>query len=228
MSDDQAAKVLQFPGKTKENPAPAATAPDHAWPEAKAMAMPIPRSTAKKTNVGVGLALLAVIMASVAVNRFAYRAPTAAEGSRQIASANLEIDRDAAWEKLLAERLAKPGSVVTAAHVGRSATLVEQLRFATLEDKYAIAFRPDGRSIAAIGPAATNGGIVIERAEFLRKYGQLFDTAFVTADLKSSDRDGDKVTESYELRDGQGHATVRAFFEVDAQNQLISVRAVQI
>lgn len=221
MDDTQAAKVIRFPGK--HNPAK-----QNELTEAAPAPAPAPVATTTRLRTGVGVSLLAIALATVAVNQYAHRnADLARDGDagRAVASVVKHPERDAAWEKNLAERLAQPGALRVPAQIGRGATPGEELRYGLLEDHYVIDWRVDqtsrrirGISLGKAEPVAVDG------ARMLARYGSLFNAGFKNVRLVDrSAPDQGRVTESFELLDGAGAVISRAKLAYDAERRLISV-----
>lgn len=227
--------VIQFPGRKREEAKPeAAVATPAAAPQATAPETVSPkrkRKASKKTLAGT---VLAVILASGAVNRYVFETKiystefisTSESAGRGIASVS-KFARDSRWEKELAERLASPTTRgVASTHIGRSATKEEKLRWGTLEEKYTITYKADSHRIHSIllqGESA-DPSYILDRAKFLREYGPLFESNFESAKLRSVESNNEKTVEAYTIYDREKRATSEARFELDRHKRLISLK----
>lgn len=236
MSQDNNNNVIQFPGRKKEEAKPEANSVANAQ-EAPSAAAEAPtkrkRKSSKKTLAGT---VLAVILASGAVNRYVFETPvyttefiSTSEGQtagRTIASVG-KFARDARWEKQLAEKLAAatPRDLAST-HIGRAATMEEKLRWGTLEEKYTITYKPENHRIHSIllQDESSDPSYILDRAKFLRDYGPLFESDFESAKLKSVESNNEKTVEAYTLFDKQKRATSEARFELDRHKRLISLK----
>jgi len=232
--DNSNNNVIQFPGRKKEEAKPettAAASPDTSSAPAAKPAK-AKRKPSKKTLAGT---VLAVILATGAVNRFVFESrvhstefisSSDAGTGRSIASI-ATFARDAKWEKQLAEKLAAhtPRDVAST-HIGRSATMEEKLRWGTLEEKYTITYKPENHRIHSIllQDEAADPSYILDRAKFLRDYGPLFESDFASAKLKSVESNKEKTVEAYTLFDKQKRATGEARFELDRHKRLISLK----
>ena len=220
MDDSQAAKVIRFPGKHKETES--TVEPNNDAKNAATVTLPVGAANVRlQIRAGVSVGLLAIALATVAVNRYAYRGGEMKtdSGSRAVASVHEHLERDAAWEKSLAERLSQPGAVSAAAQLGRKATRGEELRFGTLEDRYVIDWTP-GRTIRNIKLGQAEP-VALDGLRLVTQYGSLFDQNFAAARPKSGEGAG--ATETYELLNADGQVLSRATFAYDAERRLISV-----
>lgn len=211
--------VIQFPGKKPDAPkAPAA-------PKTQAP------SNSKKT---LAASVLSIALFTVAVNGFTFsnkagQSDMASAGSgRGIASVNkLGADRDARWERQLAERLASPQARdLASASIGRAATMEEKLRWGILEEKYTITYKPEEKGIRQIllQDPTTNPAYILDRNGFLAEYGPLFEKNFESAKLTSKEMVDDKTVETYTLYGHEGQPKGEARFELDRHKRLLSLK----
>jgi hypothetical protein len=241
MSDDNQktakGKVIQFPGRRKNTAAvrpPLASDPK----EPSTLTPAAPRRSRKNTAASV----LAVVLATAAINNFIFRKNTSATvtQSRELASmstggvsraiasvAPTDWRRDAKWEKHLAESLASAKvRDVASLHIGRPATAEERLRWGTLEEKYTITWRPDAHEINTIllQDESSAPAYILDRDKFLRDFGALFDDEFASAKLSSVQKVAGKTIEAYTLYDKDQHPRSEARFELDRHKRLISLK----
>ncbi len=231
--DQKSNNVLQFPGKRKEEEVAQPVA--QGAPHSNSLAF-TSRILSNKLIAG---AVLAVMVASAAVNNFVYRsaylrsedlASNSQESmNRMIASVEkFKWERDAAWEKDLAERLASSHiRSLASTNIGRAATQEEKLRWGVLEEKYTITYRSD--SSDQIGSILLQGdknepAYVLDREKFLSDFGHLFEANFDFAQLKSVEKSEQNIIESYTLfgKDSQPKGEVR--FELDRHKRLLSLK----
>lgn len=218
--------IIQFPGRRKE--AEGESKP--ATPEAKAPAPKAKKPRRSKKNVGA--TVLAIILATAAVNTYVFGRPDGAEsassGGRGLASVErLNFTRDAAWEKDLAEKLASPQiRALASTAIGRPASIEDKLRWGTLEEKYTIAYSEEDHRIRSIllQDDSTAPSYVLDREQFLREYGSLFEADFKVAKLKSVETSNGKTVESYTLIKGDDQPGVEARFELDRHKRLLSLK----
>lgn len=245
MSDDQNKlnNVIQFPGRRKEAEPKVQASPGSPIPStpeqiaAGKPAAPQRKKRSKKTLAGT---VLAIVLATGAVNRFVFETQihsmdfvsdtrTAESAGRGIASVEqMPWQRDAKWEKETAERLASPSlRSIASTHIGRPATPEEKLRWGTLEEtKYTITYKPDSRQIRSIllQGEGIDPSYVLDRAQFLKTYGTLFEANFHSAKLKSVETTNEKTVESYSLLDQNGVMTGEVRFELDRHKRLLSLK----
>lgn len=224
--------VIQFPGRKKEAEAKTDNAQPAATPAATAAPAPTKRrrKASKKTLAGT---VIAVILATGAVNRFTFETPinvtefNSGEAGATRGPASVKFTRDAKWEKQLAEKLASHTvRDIASATIGRAATMEEKLRWGTLEEKYTITYKPENQRIDSIflqGEGA-DPAYILDRAEFLREYGPLFESAFSSAKLKSVESTEEKTVESYTIFNKNNRATGEARFELDRYKRLLSLK----
>lgn len=224
--------VIQFPGRKKENESTVAPAPAPA--QAKAVKSPKAKAS-KKTAAST---VLAIILATAAVNQFAFKsasestslASVSTEGSVRRGLASVQqhrAGRDAKWEKDLAERLASPKlRTIASVQIGRPATMEEKLRWGTLEEKYTITYKMEHPQIQSIllQDAGAAPAYVLDRMKFLKDYGPLFETNYQSAKLKSVETSDDKTIESYLILDGDNQPRGEARFELDRHKRLLSLK----
>ncbi|MGZ3721980.1 MAG: hypothetical protein ACXVA9_03555 [Bdellovibrionales bacterium] len=237
MNDDKAPNnVIQFPGQRKKEAdeipaAPTAQAPSAAVATAKKPS----RKTSKKSKAITAGTVLAIILATGAVNRFTFDqkiqaldASSVSTTGRAIASVErTEIKRDSAWEKDLAESLASAQvRAVASTGLGHAATVEEKLRWGTLEEKYTIVYKSDVHNIETIvlQDATTNPAYILDRNKFLRDYGQLLQDGYASSTLKSVEVNHDKTVESYTLYDKDKRPKGEAHFELDIHKRLLSLK----
>jgi hypothetical protein len=243
MSQDN--NVIQFPGKKREageghEPKPRVTDPSTPPP---VPAAPTPKSKTQKATVAGSV--LAIAMAVGAFNHMTFdsaakmqslEASSYSGNARTIASVSndgMPLQRDAGWEKDLAESLASANTrAVASTHLGRPASLEERLRYGTLDDtKYTI-LKADNASIQSITlqGEGVEPNYVTDRAKFLREYGPLLKNSFASARLKSVEVGTDKTIEQYTLFDKDQRPTGEAHFELDRFKRLrsLTVEPVQI
>lgn len=224
--------VIQFPGRKKEaekNDSPAT-------PKNQSTPPPAPKPEKDKKTMAAGV--LAVLLMTVAVNRYTFDAAiihktdmasfAQTANGRAIASLDrASWNRDAAWEKRLAEKLASPQVRSTASlGIGRSATKEEKLRWGILEEKYTINYTADDHKINSIllQDTISSPAYILDRSKFLKEYGHLFQNAFETAKLKSTEKSSDKTVENYTLFDKENRPKGEARFELDRHKRLISLK----
>jgi hypothetical protein len=219
--------VIQFPGRKKEGE-PSAEAKTVATAVSTAK-QPSRAKASKKTIAG---SVIAILLATGAVNRFAFSpsqsSDFASQSGRSIASVEqVKYERDAKWEKQLAESLASDKvRNIASTQIGRSATAEEKLRWGTLEEKYTITYRPEAsqiRSILLQDPSASPS-YVLDRMQFLKEYGSLLESGYGSAKLKSVETSEDKTIESYTIFDKENHAKSEARFELDRHKRLLSLK----
>ncbi|MGE4133452.1 MAG: hypothetical protein AB7F86_17555 [Bdellovibrionales bacterium] len=198
------------------------------------------RRPSKKTLAGTFVAL--VLMTS-AVNRIAFNShggetyqtefvssSDEATVRRVIASESkpVALKRDATKEMEIAEKLASAQTrSVASSAVGRPATLLENLRWGKLQDtKYTFAYATDRHAIQSIllQDQTSDPSYVLDRAEFLKEFGPLFEQDFGSAKLKSVEKVGDRTVESYTLFNKDQKAASEARFELDSHKRLISLK----
>jgi len=223
--------VIQFPSAKKKEADEKSSAPQAPVPKAQAAVAPKPRK-GKKINAKAAGTVLAVILATGAVNRFTFdkKAESAdlSSSSRTIASVErTEWQRDAAWEKNLAESLAADQDRgVASTGLGHAATAEERLKWGTLEEKYTIVYKSDVHNIQTIvlqDPTA-RPAYILDRNKFLSEYGLLLEDHYGSAKLKSVEVSHDKTVESYTLFDKDQRPKGEAHFELDTHKRLLSLR----
>ncbi|MBX3022057.1 MAG: hypothetical protein KF799_10305 [Bdellovibrionales bacterium] len=230
--------VIQFPGlkrKESESVADHSTVPP--VPTAKAAAAAKPKKRSSKKNLAG--TVLAIILATGAVNRYAFQNSEATSSAtmasnatvgRGLASVNLHSSqqRDSAWEKELAESLASPVKrAVAAIQVGRPATIEEKLRWGTLEEKYTITFRQGAHEIDSIllqNAGSSAPSYILNRNKFLNDYGGLMAHGYTGAKLKSIQTVNDKTIEAYALYGQDEKPKAEARFELDQHKRLLSLK----
>lgn len=227
--------VIQFPGGRKKETEEVKSENTSTPPKAPAGKKPA-KSKASKKNIGAGV--IAIMLFTGAVNKYVYsgseNSSDLSSNGRGIASvaslSDLErfsFKRDASWEKQLAEKLAAPQArALASTNIGRNATAEERLRWGTLEEKYTITYKPEDHKINSIllQDPTSNPAYVLDRAKFLAEYGKLFDAAYGSSKLKSTETSGDKTVESYTLFDQDKKARGEARFELDRHKRLISLK----
>lgn len=228
--------VIQFPGKKAEDKAPVtpeAVTPSNSTPP------PLPKKPrAKKSNAVMAGLVLAIAMGTGAVNRYAFNSSVnssdmssvaSSANGRTIASVNHRSwNRDASWEKQLAERLAKPQNreIASLARLGHAASKEEKLRWGTLEEKYTILYRDEVHTINSISlqdPTATPS-YVLDRAKFLQDFGYLMEDNFHSAKLTTVENKDGKTLEAYILMDKDQRPMGSARFELDQYKRLLSLK----
>jgi hypothetical protein len=225
MSDDKN-NVIQFPGRRNE---------DGKSTETAAAVPPAPRQPAKAKKRGkaskntMAGAAIAVMLASGAVNRYAFDHSNSAElASRAPASVErLNYTRDAKWEKEVAEKLASPSvREIASTRIGRDATPHERLRWGALEEKYTINYEPENQSIQNIElqDKSSDPSYIRDRVQFLKEYGRLFQSDFKAAKLKSVESTDEKTVESYSIFDKNDKVKSEAHFELDRHKRLLSLK----
>ncbi len=136
-----------------------------------------------KFNLKVFGAIVAIMMASGAVNRYAFRTNleqsytlVGSNSARSIASVHpVKDERDASWEMNLAESLASPQiRSIASSRIGHTASLEDRLRWGTLQLKYTIV-KPEGTTIRSISlpDERTEPAYILNRREFLDEFGVL-------------------------------------------------------
>jgi hypothetical protein len=205
--------VIQFP---KPQPQPSASQPAPSKPVAKK----------RKWNSSLlltGGSLFAIALAT-GVTNVAFLKNVKSEDDRMIASAAPE-ERNAAWEKSVAESLASADvREVASLSVGREASIDESLRYGALERKYTILRdlkRNEVESIILQGSGA-EPSMVADRSEFLGKYGHWMSPKYSFAELKSSETIKDRRYESFAIYDTDHKAYAIARFELDNYQRLLA------
>jgi len=226
----QASNVLRFPGRKGSQPGEG---------------RPTTESIAKASTPVTGrrnaqMALVAIALMAVAVNRFAFdRAEqsvslsSSSPGGRALASVeNLRANRDSKWEMAMSERLASERSRSPASMgIGRHPTKEEELRYGILEQKYTIQFHPTLGSIQTITLQgdSVDPSYLRNRPEFLENFGNLLDRSYESAKLKSVERLQDNRTvEAYTLFNADKKAVVETQFEFDRFERLLSIKVLPI
>lgn len=231
----QPSNVIQFPAKRKEATEPEQVRPSTPPPLPKTpQSKPAPKS--KKGQAILGGAVLAVLFATGAVNRFTFDSARQAQtldasslngSGRAIASVErMSWKRDARWEKQIAEQLASSQSRgLASTGIGHAPSLEDKLRRGTLEEKYTI-YKPDAKAIKSIllQDSAAQPAYILDRPQFLEQYGSLLDDAFGSAKLKSVEVSEDKTVELYMLFDKEKHLRGEAQFELDRHKRLLSLK----
>jgi hypothetical protein len=228
MSDN----VIQFPGKGKPASETKAEGVKPAVPSQPSKAPQKPRkTTGPKSGKKSGLAIATIAMLCFAVNYVTLENNSTEQvslssSSRGLASVGGSMQRDAAWEKDMSERLAKSTTRDIASIQGRSASIEEKLRWGTLEEKYTITFRQEAREIASVTLQGdySSPSYVLNREEFLSDYGSLLKSGYATARLKSVETVADRTIESYTLFDKQEQPQGEVRFELDRHKRLLSLR----
>lgn len=226
--------VIQFPSRSKREETPARGANPPPPPPTNE-----PKPTKRVPKKNIAGAIVAIVIATGAVNKYALDRSSASVASTSLSSnaqtrrglASVErrsFERNADWEKHLAEELAQ-GSPrdVASIQFGRPATMEEKLRWGTLEEKYTIRFRPDVHAIDSISLqdlGNTDPAYVLSRDKFLRDYGQLMTQDFDSAKLKSVQTVNDRTIELYTLFDKAQNAKGEARFELDRHKRLLSLK----
>jgi hypothetical protein len=233
--------VIQFPGRRKEAEekpqTPAAGAPASA-PLAKASGAPAPKAAngaARKRKAKMAGTVLAIALATGAVNRYTFEhniesldASSFSNVQRTIASIEpVSWQRDAAWEKEMAESLASAQDrAVASTTIGHEPSIEEKLRWGTLGENYTYTFRPDTHILTAVklqDSSTTNPAYVLDRGRFLKEYGTLLASGFDSAQLKSVEVTHDKTVESYTLFGKDKRPKGEARFELDSHKRLLSL-----
>jgi hypothetical protein len=227
MSDDKN-NVIQFPGRKKEEVKPEVSNPVE---NAAAVEQPQAKKARKRSKKTLAGTVLAIVLATGAVNRYAFDNSSNASSSssgRGLASAeSISWVRDAQWEREIAEKLASASvREVASTRIGRSATMEEKLRWGTLEEKYTINYTTEDQRIQNIflQDKASEPSYVLDRAKFLKEYGTLFNTDFKAAKLKSVESTDEKTVEAYTIFDKQNKAQGEARFELDRHKRLLSLK----
>lgn len=229
MSKNEQNNVIQFPGRKKEGEPSAEAKTAVAAVAVKQQPSRAKAKTSKKTIAG---SVIAILLATGAVNRFAFNpsqsSDLASQSGRSIASVDqVKYERDAKWEKQLAESLASDKvRNIASTQIGRSATTEEKLRWGTLEEKYTITYRPEVSQIRSIllQDPATSPSYVLDRMQFLKEYGSLLESGYASAKLKSVETSEDKTIEAYTIFDKENHAKGEARFELDRHKRLLSLK----
>jgi hypothetical protein len=184
--------------------------------------------------------LFAVMLGTGAVNRAVFQkgelsldAASHVTGARAIASLErFSWERDAKWEKELAERLASPQiRALASTHIGRPATKEEKLRWGVLEEKYTITYGVDQQQINGIlfqdGSEGTPA-YILDRIQFLRDYGPLFHATYKSAKLKSVEQSDQNTIESYTLFGEGDKPKGEVRFELDRHKRLLSLKVAPV
>lgn len=234
MEDNQAPNnVIQFPGQKKKE---AEVKSEHlSTPMAAAAVAGKPVRKSKKAKAVTAGTVLAIILATGAVNRYAFEqksesldASSFSNVSRTIASVERTTwQRDASWEKDMAESLASAQvRTIASVGIGHAASAEEKLRWGTLEEKYTIVYKGDAHNIETIvlQDATTNPAYILDRNKFLSDYGQLLQDGYGSAQLKSVEVSNDKTVEAYTLFDKDKRPKGEAHFELDIHKRLLSLK----
>ncbi len=218
----ESGKVIHFPRRTN------ASAP---VPKSE-LKTPAGESAAGYRNLAVGGAVLAILLATGAANRSTFNHNQGLvenrNGGRGLASASspLIINRDAKWEKQLAERLVqKSGRQIASSQIGRVASLEDRLRWGPLEEKYTI-YKEDAKRISAIflQDPETSPAYILNRGKFLQQFGSLLTKDFDSAQLKAIETGpNNQVIEAYTIFDKQKQPCAVAHFELDQYSRLLSL-----
>lgn len=219
--------VIQFPGKRKEE--------NHD----QKVASVTPAANVSKRDMSsrktLFAALVAVMAASGAVNKYVFSvaseslsvaSSSQAPVGRGIASVKT-MERDARWEKELAEQLASSRNrSIASVNIGRPATQEEKLRWGLLEEKYTITYKTEERAIASILLQGENSepSYVLDRTKFFSEYGSLFDSSFESAKLKSVESTEQNTIESYVLYDKDNQPKGEVRIELDRHKRLLSLK----
>jgi hypothetical protein len=242
MSSNQAPNnVIQFPSGRKKETEETTTPSTPAAPSAEPKAQTVKKPSKKTSKKNIGAGVLAIMLFTGAANKYVFghsssSTDLASNGEgRGIASVSAlsELERftwnrDAQWEKQVAERLASvTPRELASTNIGRSATKEEKLRWGTLEEKYTITYKADDHKINSIllqDPSQTNPAYILDRSKFLSEYGMLFDGEYGSAKLKSVETQNDKTVESYTIFDKDQKAKGEARFELDRHKRLLSLK----
>jgi hypothetical protein len=145
--------------------------------------------------------------------------------ARSVASVEQVLDRDASWEKSMAENLASVElRDVASVSVGHEASLDENLRYGVLERKYTILRdlkRNEVESIILQG-AGSEPTMLRDRANFLGKYGKWMSERYSSSEFASKASEKDKNIESFTIYDSQHKAYATARFELDNMQRLLA------
>lgn len=230
--DQKPNNVIQFPGKRKETDA----SQNETLAPTKAAVAATGRK-ARKSRKNLGAMVLAVMLGTGAVNRFAFDnsneqsldIASHAGGARAIASLErFSWERDAKWEKELAERLASSQvRSVASTNIGRPATQEEKLRWGILEEKYTINYGADQHKINSIlfqNSDESKPAYILDRIQFLNDYGSLFHSTYNSAKLKSVEQSDQNTIESYTLFDNSNQPKGEVRFELDRHKRLLSLK----
>jgi hypothetical protein len=224
--------VIQFPSAKKKEADEKSFVPQTPAPKAQAAVAAKPPGKARNVKAKTAGTVLAVILATGAVNRFTFNKKTGsadlASTSRAIASVeHTDWQRDAAWEKTLAESLAADQDRgVASLNLGHPATAEERLRWGTLEEKYTIVYKTDVHNIQTImlQDSTTNPAYILDRNKFLNEYGRLLADEYASSKLISVEVSHDKTVESYTLFDKDQRPKGEAHFELDTHKRLLSLK----
>lgn len=220
--------VIQFP-KPQQVPTPAPSRQPKAAEIKPADIKPVIQ---KKGRPGKSLwitvaSLFAITLATGTTNLSIFSGSTgtvdlASEGGRGLAS--IPEERDAAWEKSVAESLASAEvRDLASISVGHEASLDEKVRYGVLERKYTILRdmqRNEVESIILQG-AGTEPTLVSNRAEFLGQFGRWLSEKYGFSELKSSELVKDVRHEVFTVFDANHKAYAVADFELDNYQRLL-------
>lgn len=136
----------------------------------------------------------------------------------------LPEERDAAWEKSIAESLASTDvRDMASVAVGHEASLDEKVRYGILERKYTILRdlkRNEVESIILQGTGTPS--LVPNRSEFLGKFGRWMSEKYGFSEMKSSEVVKDRRLESFTVFDSSHKAYALAKFELDTSGHLLA------
>jgi hypothetical protein len=235
--DQKPNNVIQFPGKSKSTDE---SQNETNIPARPAIASGEIKSPRKRQRKSLGAMLIAVMLGAGAVNRAAFQnsetsldAASQATSARAIASLErFSWERDAKWEKELAERLASPQiRALASAHIGRPATKEEKLRWGVLEEKYTITYGADQQQINGIlfqDGREGNPAYILDRIQFLKDYGLLFHATYKSAKLKSVEQSDQNTIESYTLFGEGDQPKGEVRFELDRYKRLLSLKVAPV
>lgn len=229
MSDQS--NIIQFP-----KPQQAPTANSSTPPQTPKKA---PQKKKAKFNAPLAstvCSMIAIVLATGASNSSIFKknegwvdVASVAGDSRGIASVDPMLPelRDAAWEKSIADSLASAEvRDLASVAVGHKASLDEQVRFGVLERKYTILRDLQRNEVESIILQGTGSepSIVMNRAQFLGKFGRWISDKYSSSELKSAEVQKGNRVEAFTVFDTQHKAFATAKFELDNYQRLLSFR----
>jgi len=141
----------------------------------------------------------------------------------EIRSGTLFIERKLASEMAMVKRRGL-------ASIGRPADSLETLRFGILEGKYALTV--NGGKVSEIdfidNPGTESRPLaVIDRAEFIKKYGALLDAASIPKRI-SVDIQGNKIVEKYRVKSAKEDTDLIVSFVLDETDRLFNIKTEKV
>lgn len=218
--------------KAKEMPAPVEPAPQK---PSSGKTKSKPKRTQKAMASTLGVLALSLVFnyqidhlnqsetMSMASVQSRGRFPSAVDGSRR----TVRFERDAAWEKRLAESLARSKTRdIASSAIGRPATAEEKLRWGVLGNKYTILYENSADRIQSISlqNKEFSPSYLRDREEFLQRFGELFVGDVASTELSSVERTSEMTIELYKVYGKNGQLNREVRFELDRYDRLLSLK----